>query len=80
VERSCAGPIHLFLIDVILRGMNGKALAEKLIALRPNAKVLYTSGGADDTLLSLGTNGSVLMKPYTRQALLEKVRESLDRK
>ena len=45
-----AGPIHLCLTDVILPGMNGKELSERLKELRPGLKVLFTSGYTSDVI------------------------------
>jgi CheY-like chemotaxis protein len=75
------GSIDLLMTDLILPGMNGRQLAEKLAALRPSLKVLYTSGYADDALLrgEPGPRRDFVAKPYTRKALLQKVRELLDR-
>ncbi len=75
------GPIHLLLTDVIMPGMNGHEVAKRVVSLRPNAKVLYMSGYAENAIghngtLDEGTN--LLQKPFTLQALKEKVREVLD--
>src|SRR5258708_36806801 len=42
--RSYAGPIHLLLTDVVMPGINGRVLAERLAPLQPGMKVLYMSG------------------------------------
>ncbi len=80
--REHQGEIHLLLINVFLRGMTGKALAEKLIEIRPRARILYTCDYANEALLpseGAGQRFDILAKPYTRKLLLEKVREVLDR-
>ena len=74
-------PIHLLLTDVIMPVMNGRALAEQLVRMRPGLKVLYMSGYthsavAEHGVLEPGTY--LLQKPFTEETLLQKVREVLD--
>jgi len=74
------GPIHLVLTDVVMPGMNGRALAEKLMATRPELKVLYMSGYTDDVIVHSGVleAGTLLIeKPFRAVALLERVRAAL---
>ena len=76
-----AGPLHLLLTDVIMPGLSGREVAERLGALRPGLKVLFSSGYADDAILRHGVlDQSVhfIAKPYTAAALTRKVREVLD--
>jgi PAS domain S-box-containing protein len=73
--------IHLLLTDVIMPGMNGRELAQRVLEQRPDAKVIYMSGYTEN---AIGTNGTLdtgitlLQKPFTLQALKQKVREVLD--
>jgi PAS domain S-box-containing protein len=75
------GPIHLLLTDVIMPGMNGHEVAQRVKSVRPEVKVLYMSGYTENVI---GHNGTLdaginlLQKPFTLQALKEKVREVLD--
>jgi CheY-like chemotaxis protein len=76
-----AGPVHLLLSDVVMPGLTGPELAEKLAAQRPQMRVLYISGYAEDAVLrrgKLGAGIAFLPKPFTRARLLRKVRETLD--
>jgi PAS domain S-box-containing protein len=75
------GVIHLLLTDVIMPGMNGRELAQRVSEIRPNTKVLYMSGYTENVI---GHNGTLdadvrlLQKPFTLRDLKSKVREVLD--
>jgi CheY-like chemotaxis protein len=63
--------------DVVMPGISGRALAERLTPLRPNIKVLYCSGYAETTAFQNGIldlDILYLQKPFTPDALLEKIR------
>jgi CheY-like chemotaxis protein len=78
---SHEGLLPLLITDVVMPGLSGPLLAEKLVAARPGTKVLYTSGYADDTLRQYGARGPdhiFLEKPFTRDELVRKVRDLLD--
>jgi PAS domain S-box-containing protein len=75
------GRIDLLVTDVMMPQMSGRELATKLIALRPDIKVLYVSGYTDDSMLQSGSfppGTAFLQKPFTLGSLLGKVREVLD--
>jgi CheY-like chemotaxis protein len=74
------GPIHLVVTDVVMPKMNGWELAKHLAHRRPQTKVLYVSGYADDTIVRQGlpeVEGSFLRKPFTLDILAYKLREAL---
>ena len=76
LEEQYAGPIDLLLTDVIMPGMNGRELAEALVARRPTLLVLFASGYSDNVLLDQGvlaSGVSLLDKPFTPAALTAKV-------
>jgi PAS domain S-box-containing protein len=81
LSQTCEGPIHLALTDVIMPEMGGQELATRLSATRPELKVLYMSGYADQTIQQeiLGPNVAFLEKPATEETLIRQVRELLDR-
>jgi signal transduction histidine kinase/DNA-binding NarL/FixJ family response regulator len=76
-----AGPIHAVLTDVILPTMSGRKLADHLSAIRAGMKVLYMSGYTDNAIVHHGVlepGVNYIQKPFTREALLSKLREVLD--
>jgi two-component system sensor histidine kinase EvgS len=80
LEKEYSGEIHLLLTDVILPGMNGKTLSERLQVLRPKLKVLFTSGYTADVITSRGVlerDVAYLPKPFSLDSLAAKVREVL---
>jgi PAS domain S-box-containing protein len=81
LAANAAVPIHILLTDIVMPGMNGHSLAQRMLALRPEMKILYVSGYAGgfephSQILEDGT--IVVSKPFSRKALLGKLREVLD--
>ncbi|HEY5277545.1 MAG TPA: PAS domain S-box protein, partial [Coriobacteriia bacterium] len=82
IAGSHPGPIHLLLTDVVMPGMRGPELAERLIRLRPDLRVLFMSGYTDDAITHHGmldAGREFLQKPFTPLRLTQKIREVLGR-
>ena len=75
-------PIHLILTDVVMPKMGGKELADRIKTMRPEIRVLFTSGFTGNAMVHRGILDSgipLLQKPFMPSALAQKVREVLDR-
>jgi nitrogen-specific signal transduction histidine kinase/ActR/RegA family two-component response regulator len=74
--------IDLLFTDVVLPGMNGREVAERLNLIHPESAVLFASGYTEDTILRTGVMSdqfAFIGKPYSLHAVARKVREVLDR-
>jgi PAS domain S-box-containing protein len=75
------GRIHLLVTDVVMPGLGGRAVAERIGAERPGVRVLYVSGYTQkvfDDEGELAPGVEFLAKPFTPDALLARVRAVLD--
>jgi PAS domain S-box-containing protein len=76
-------PIDLLLTDVVMPRMNGRELADRVLAIRPGVKVVFMSGYANDALSERGVAGTGVVlvdKPFTADGLRAVVRGVLDGK
>jgi len=74
-------PVDLLVTDVVMPGLDGFQLAERLTARRPGLRVLFTSGYTDEDAGAdgLAADAAFLQKPFTQEQLALHVREILDR-
>jgi two-component system, cell cycle sensor histidine kinase and response regulator CckA len=75
-----SGALHLLLTDVVMPGMSGRALAQRLAAARPGVRVLYMSGYPGETIVHHGLLGAgieFIGKPFTPGDLLMRVQAML---
>jgi two-component system cell cycle sensor histidine kinase/response regulator CckA len=83
LSESHEGPIHLIVTDVIMEGMNGRELYERISEKRRGIRVVFMSGYAGNVITQYGLpehDMDLLQKPFSSQTLVSKVREVLDRK
>jgi len=81
LAREHAERIDLLLTDVVMPGMSGRELADRLTPIHPETRVLFTSGYTDNAIVHHGVldeGVSFIGKPYTLSGLAKKVREVLD--
>ncbi len=82
VARNSGKKINLLLTDVIMPGLNGRELAERLTAIDPQMPVLFMSGYTDNIITHQGVlkPGVMLInKPLVPNILAQKIREILDK-
>lgn len=80
IVSESVSPIHLLITDVVMPEMNGKDLAQRILAIRPQMKCLFMSGYTADIIANQGVldeGVKFIPKPFTLRDLAEKVREAL---
>ena len=80
LAMAYSGDIHLLITDVVMPGMGGRELAERLSRERPSMRLLFISGYTDDAILHHGVldrETAFMNKPFPPASLLEKVRSLL---
>jgi DNA-binding response OmpR family regulator len=80
IWESYQEPIHLLITDVVMPGMSGRELADRLAAQHSKMKVLYMSGYTDDVIVHRGVldeGMNFIQKPFALEMLVRKVRAIL---
>ncbi|HEY2907257.1 MAG TPA: ATP-binding protein [Vicinamibacterales bacterium] len=80
IMRTHPSPIDLLVTDVVMPGMNGRALSEHVTALQPGTRVLFMSGYSDDAMLRHGVKTAsvrFIQKPFSVAELSARIREAL---
>ena len=79
MARQYPDPIHALVTDVVMPGLSGRDLAERLTADRPNVRVIYTSGYTENVMLRAGFERglTLLPKPFLPGDLLRIVNDTL---
>jgi CheY-like chemotaxis protein len=80
ISREHAGSVDVLLTDVVIPGLSGRVLAQRLLKSRPGLRVVYMSGYTDDAIVRHGTLEAgipLLAKPFTKAELLQKMQEVL---
>ena len=81
LARQHGGTIDLLVTDVVMPGMSGREVADRIRSSRPETQILFTSGYTPDTILQhrvLTPDTPFLPKPFTPAILAAKVRDVLD--
>ena len=79
--RTHAGAIDLLLTDVVMPGISGKEIADRLLELRPETRILFMSGYTDESIVQHGVldeGVEFIQKPFTWVGLARKVRDVLN--
>ncbi|HVY95127.1 MAG TPA: response regulator, partial [Bryobacteraceae bacterium] len=79
--RGHAGPIDVVLTDMVMPGMNGKAIASELRRTRPDIRVVFMSGYAEDNngTAPNGIDARFLHKPFSPEELISRIGETLEK-
>ncbi|MCB9651600.1 MAG: PAS domain S-box protein [Deltaproteobacteria bacterium] len=82
LAREHTSALHLLLTDVVMPQMHGRALYKEVVALHPEAKVLFMSGYTENVIVHHGVLDDTVdfvQKPFSVRELAARVRQALDR-
>jgi PAS domain S-box-containing protein len=81
IAAAHKGSIEILVTDVVMPRLSGRELASRLIAQRPNIRVLYISGYTDDSIFRNGVlegDAAYLQKPFNLKTIAQRIRDVLD--
>lgn len=81
IARESAEPIHLLLTDIVMPGLKGEELVERVTTIRPDVRVLYMSAYTEDAVVNLGIlapGTNFIEKPFGPEELARKIRKVLE--
>lgn len=81
ISESTKDPIQLILSDVVMLGMNGVEVVNRILVRRPSTKILFMTGYTEDAVIARGMKAgefSVLLKPFRSRDLISKVQDVLN--
>jgi two-component system cell cycle sensor histidine kinase/response regulator CckA len=80
IAKSHRGSIELLVTDIVMPNMNGVEAAQKIRSVRPEVKVIYMTGYAEEAFLltKSSTQEILLEKPVPPAVLVGKIKELLD--
>jgi two-component system cell cycle sensor histidine kinase/response regulator CckA len=79
IAETHQGPITVLLVDVVMPGLNGPEVAERVHAIRPDTKVLFMSGFSNEIVMVHGIKEGdpFIIKPFSFETLRRKIHELL---
>jgi CheY-like chemotaxis protein len=80
IARTHPGPLHLVLTDVVMPGMNGRELGERMSAERPETRLLYMSAYTEDEVILRGirvADVGFIAKPFSLDGIQSAVKRAL---
>ena len=80
LSSTHVGEIHLLLTDIVMPRMRGTELASHFAEQHPHSGIVFLTGYAEEIMCHMKSSSKVLIvqKPYTVNALLQSVRQTLD--
>ena len=80
IAQNHPGPIMVLLVDVVMPGLSGPEVVERIQAIRPDTKVLFMSGFSNEIVLVHGIKEGdpFVIKPFSFETLRRKIQELIE--